>query len=94
MSALYRTIVLAALPIFAFGAGALGQDEKKVELNVGDRAPAVERKDAAGLAWRSADHLGKKFIVVYFYPGDFTPGCTIQAKKFQENMNKLYDHGA
>jgi peroxiredoxin Q/BCP len=74
--------------------GAIAQDEKKADLNVGNRAPAFESKDANGLAWKSADHVGKKFIVVYFYPGDFTPGCTAQAKKFQENMNKLYDHGA
>ena len=70
------------------------QDDQKADLNVGDRAPAFESKDAAGLTWKSSDHLGKKFIVVYFYPGDFTPGCTAQAKKFQESMNKLYDHGA
>lgn len=84
------------LAIIALTAGAQqdAKDAKKVNLEVGDRAPAFESKDAAGLTWKSADHVGKKFIVVYFYPGDFTPGCTAQAKKFQENMNKLYDHGA
>jgi peroxiredoxin Q/BCP len=71
-----------------------GDEAKKINLEVGDRAPAFESKDEAGLTWRSADHVGKKVIVVYFYPGDFTPGCTAQAKKFQENMNKLYDQGA
>jgi len=70
------------------------QEEKKVDLQVGDTAPTFQSKDAVGLTWKSSDHLGKKYIVVYFYPGDFTPGCTAQAKKFQENMNKLYDQGA
>jgi peroxiredoxin Q/BCP len=83
-----------AIVAFAFTLGAATQDEKKIALNVGDKAPAVESKDAVGLTWKSADHLGKKFIVIYFYPGDFTPGCTRQAQKFQENMNKLYDQGA
>jgi thioredoxin-dependent peroxiredoxin len=78
----------------AAGAGQDSKSEKQVSLNVGDAAPAFQSKDDQGLTWKSSDHLGKKYIVVYFYPGDFTPGCTAQAKKFQENMNKLYDYGA
>src|SRR5688572_4014073 len=57
---------------FVFTAYLGAQDETKIDLNIGDRAPAFESKDAAGLAWKSSDHLGKKYIVVYFYPGDFT----------------------
>lgn len=30
---------------------------------------------------------------MYFYPGDFTPGCTAQAKAFKEHMNKLPELG-
>jgi thioredoxin-dependent peroxiredoxin len=67
---------------------------QKIDLKVGDTAPAFESQDDQGLTWKSSDHLGKKYIVVYFYPGDFTPGCIAQAKKFQENMNELYDRGA
>jgi peroxiredoxin Q/BCP len=86
----------SALAILTFAAGAQqeAKDAKTTSLQVGDRAPAFESKDAAGLTWKSADQVGKKLIVVYFYPGDFTPGCTAQAKKFQENMNQLYDQGA
>lgn len=89
-----RPLTASLLFAFALVTGAAAQDEKKIELNVGDRAPAFQSKDDKGLTWKSADHVGKKVIVVYFYPGDFTPGCTAQAKKFQENMNKLYDQGA
>jgi peroxiredoxin Q/BCP len=32
-------------------------------------------------------------VVVYFYPGDFTPGCTAQANAFKAGMNKLTDLG-
>jgi thioredoxin-dependent peroxiredoxin len=74
--------------------GVAAQDDKKVDLKLGDHAPEFNSKDADGLNWRSSDHVGKKYIVVYFYPGDFTPGCTAQARKFQENMNRLYDYGA
>jgi peroxiredoxin Q/BCP len=76
------------------GIALAGADEKKIDLKIGDTAPAFESKDDQGLTWKSAEHLGKKYIVVYFYPGDFTPGCTSQAKKFQADMNKLYDQGA
>lgn len=91
-----RTLAAGSMLIFlAMATDAQeGDAGKKINLQLGDRAPVFESKDAAGLTWESADHIGKKLIVVYFYPGDFTPGCTVQAQKFQENMNKLYDHGA
>jgi peroxiredoxin Q/BCP len=89
-----RTSLLAALLAVMAGAAMAGDDEKKVDLKVGDTAPAFESKDDQGATWKSSDHLGKKYIVVYFYPGDFTPGCTAQAMKFRDNMNKLYDQGA
>src|SRR5262249_30079453 len=41
----------------------------------------------------SADHVGKKYVVVYFYPGDFTPGCIRQAQAFRDSMNKLSAQG-
>lgn len=89
-----RTTLLAAMLIVMAGAAMAQGDEKKVDLKVGDTAPAFQSTDDQGATWKSSDHLGKKYIVVYFYPGDFTPGCTAQAKKFQDNMTKLYDQGA
>lgn len=80
--------------ILTAGAVAATADNKKLDLKVGDPAPAFQSTDDQGLTWKSSDHLGKKYIVVYFYPGDFTPGCTVQAQKFRDNMNKLYDQGA
>lgn len=72
--------------------GAAGADDKKdvpVDLKVGDVAPTFQRPDHAGKAWSSSDRFGKKWVVVYFYPGDFTPGCTAQAKAFNVAMDKL-----
>jgi thioredoxin-dependent peroxiredoxin len=94
-----RTLIPSLLPalMLAFvslAPGATAQDEKKVDLQVGDAAPAFQSTDDQGLTWKSSDHLGKKYVVVYFYPGDFTPGCTAQAQKFRDNLNKLYDQGA
>ncbi len=85
--------MVAALDLIASAAMA-SDDDKKVDLKVGDTAPAFRSTDDQGATWKSSDHLGKKYIVVYFYPGDFTPGCITQAKKFRDNLNKLYDQGA
>jgi peroxiredoxin Q/BCP len=76
-----------------FGGSLIAADDKKVEVNQGDLAPVFEAVDDQGVAWKSADYVGKKYVVVYFYPGDFTPGCTAQAKSFQDNMNKLTEQG-
>ncbi|HVL12455.1 MAG TPA: peroxiredoxin, partial [Gemmata sp.] len=65
----------------------------KVELNVGDKAPAFEARTDADTTWESAGRVGKKWVVVYFYPGDFTPGCTAQANIYRDAMNKLTDLG-
>jgi thioredoxin-dependent peroxiredoxin len=76
------------------GCGLLAADDAKpVELNVGDKAPAFEARTDADATWSSADRFGKKWVVVYFYPGDFTPGCTAQAKAFAAAMDKLVEKG-
>jgi peroxiredoxin Q/BCP len=68
-------------------------EEKKADLAVGAPAPTFEARDDQGRPWKSADHVGSKYIVVYFYPGDFTPGCTRQAESFRDSMNQLAAKG-
>jgi peroxiredoxin Q/BCP len=92
-----RTSLLGAmLAILGVAAGSAQplSDQKKVDLQVGDIAPVFEGTDDQGQVWKSADHIGKKHIVLYFYPGDFTPGCTRQAQLARDNMNVLPDQGA
>jgi peroxiredoxin Q/BCP len=75
-------------------AGSLSaQDEAKVDLKVGDAAPVFSATDDQGKTWKSADLVGKKFVVVYFFPADFTSGCRAQAQKFRDNMNALNEKG-
>jgi peroxiredoxin Q/BCP len=45
-----------------------------VDLKVGDAAPKFESTDDAGKAWKSDEHVGKKILVVYFFPAAFTGG--------------------
>ena len=44
------------------------------DLKVGDAAPKFEAPDDSGKAWKSEDHVGKKIVVVYFFPAAFTGG--------------------
>src|SRR5262245_6562547 len=96
---LSRLFVVAGIAIALFAGPALAddkeakKDDKPVELNVGDKAPAFDLRTDRDTTWSSADHLGKKWVVIYFYPGDFTPGCTAQANAFRDSMNKLIDLG-
>ena len=64
-----------------------------VVLAVGDLVPDFESIDEQGLPWKSADHVGKKVVVQYFYPGDFTGGCIKQAEAYREGLAKLEDLG-
>ena len=52
----------------------LAQDKPAVDLKVGDAAPKFEATDDSGKAWKSEDHVGKKVVVIFFYPAAFTGG--------------------
>ena len=56
---------------------------------VGDKAPLVEGKDQDGKTWKLADVVGKKVVLLYFYPKDDTPGCTKEACGFRDRIGDL-----
>jgi peroxiredoxin Q/BCP len=66
---------------------------KEVALKVGDEAPAFEAVDDSGEPWKSIDHVGKKIMVVYFYPKDMTPGCTAQACSYRDSQAQFVEQG-
>jgi len=84
---------LVGLLVLAATGSPTGAEDKKVDLQVGDAAPAFECLDDQGKPWKSAEHVGKKYLVIYFFPGDFTPGCIRQAQAFRDNMNRLVEKG-
>jgi peroxiredoxin Q/BCP len=88
-----RALSLSGLFLNLAILGSANCEDKPVELNVGDKAPAFDLRTDADKTWTLADHLGKKWIVIYFYLGDFTPGCTAQANAFRDAMNKLTELG-
>ena len=79
--------------VLAAGGLATAADDQKVDLKVGDAAPVFAGTDDKSLPWKSADRVGKKYVVVYFYPADFTPGCMRHAQNFRDDMNNLAAKG-
>jgi peroxiredoxin Q/BCP len=64
------------------------------ELNVGDPAPDFTLMDERGLPRSLKDYLGKQIVVLYFYPKDFTSGCTQEACKFRDDYRLYEEKGA
>ncbi len=63
-----------------------------VTLQEGDKAPAFSGKDQDGKKVSLSEFKGKK-LVLYFYPEDDTPTCTIQACNLRDNYSLLKKEG-
>ncbi len=63
------------------------------EVNEGAKAPAFQLPDASGRPVKLADFNGMK-VVLYFYPKDDTPGCTIEACAFRDTHGKIASKNA
>jgi len=89
------TAGLCALSVLALvmGGGLKAGEKGKTMLKVGDKAPTFAGVDENGKTWKSTDHVGKKIVVLYFYPADFTGGCTAQACGFRDNIESLNSKG-
>jgi thioredoxin-dependent peroxiredoxin len=63
-----------------------------VTLKEGDKAPAFSGTDQNGNKVSLSDFKGKK-LVIYFYPEDDSPTCTLQACSFRDNYSILKERG-
>ena len=61
-------------------------------MNIGDKFPDLLGRDTDGNEIRLSNYPGKRFII-YFYPKDNTPGCTLEAKSFRDNYQTFLDMG-
>ena len=60
----------------------------------GTKAPQFQMPDATGKKVSLRDLVGKKNLVIYFYPKDMTPGCTTEACSFRDNLDGIRRLGA
>jgi peroxiredoxin Q/BCP len=64
------------------------------QLAPGDKAPDFSLPDHTGTAWRLSDALAHGPIVLFFYPKDDTPVCTVEACAFRDQHEVFAKRGA
>ena len=84
MNRIFLFSVVAGILGFAVNAARAGGVPK-----VGETAPLVSGTNQDGKDWRLADLVGKRIVLLYFYPKDQTPGCTKEACGLRDRMTEL-----
>ena len=62
--------------------------------NVGEKAPDFKLLSQDGVNVTLSQFLGKKNVVLYFYPKDESPGCTKEACRFRDRYEMFKEKGA
>jgi len=83
-----RRAALASLALLAVAGSVLADTP-----TVGQPAPAFKLQDQGG-KWHSLSDYRGKWVAIYFYPKDDTPGCTTQACSFRDNIFAFNKEGA
>ncbi len=65
-----------------------------MKVKIGDPAPGFTLESGSGQKVSLSDYRGKKSVVLYFYPGDETPGCTREACRFRDSYEAFKELGA
>jgi len=81
---------LLFLSIFLFQAC----NAQNAHLKVGDRVPSFSLTDQNGNTFHVNDYLGKKLLVIYFYPKDESGTCTKEACAFRDSYTNFSKAGA
>ncbi len=64
------------------------------KVGAGDEAPDFELPDASGKPVKLSGFRGQKAVVLYFYPKDDTPGCTVESCSFRDHYEDFKSAGA
>jgi peroxiredoxin Q/BCP len=65
-----------------------------MSIQIGDTAPDFSLPDKSGSTVNLKDFIGKKAVVLYFYPKDDTPGCTVESCAFRDQYEVFRAAGA
>lgn len=83
ITSMKRIILLLVIALFA--AVSSGQNPVKT----GDKAPLFTAPTDADGIWNLSDYVGKKNVVIFFYPAAMTGGCTAQACSYRDQLGDL-----
>ena len=87
-----KTFFLFAVSLFCGAAFAAAAEQAQTQPAVGSAAPDFSLACGDGSQVSLKDYKGK-WVVLYFYPKDFTGGCTIEAHNFQRDLSKYQEAG-
>ena len=63
-------------------------------LSIGDKAPDFTLPSQSGEPLKLSELWAKRTVVLYFYPKDDTPGCTVEACSFRDRFDEFAEAGA
>jgi peroxiredoxin Q/BCP len=75
---IFFMLMLASLPLYS-----------QNTISVGDKVPQFKATADDGSTWDIGKFIGKDYIVIYFYPGAMTGGCTKQACSYRDHKDEL-----
>jgi peroxiredoxin Q/BCP len=84
---------LLCLAGLVVGAWAISNQDSNEKLKIGDPVPQVAAEDQDGKLVNLAEMAGNRYLLVYFYPKSFTPGCTAQACSLRDAYGSLRSKG-
>src|SRR5271165_3251079 len=67
---------------------------RTMTLSVGDKAPDFTLPSSSGEPLTLSEVSGRRTVVLYFYPKDDTPGCTVEACSFRDRYDAFGEAGA
>jgi peroxiredoxin Q/BCP len=94
---LFIVAVVSLIGIVAFQvfrSGIMNQNNNLMKIEVGSKIPSFALLDQDGNLFDINEIVGKKNLVIYFYPKDDTPGCTKEACSFRDQFEVFRDAGA
>jgi thioredoxin-dependent peroxiredoxin len=88
-----KSLLFAALILLNALGMAIGATETQTQPATGTAAPDFKLTTGDGSQVSLKDYRGK-WVVLYFYPKDFTSGCTLEAQNFQRDLAKYQNASA
>jgi len=89
-----KLIIISSLAFFFSALFLILNMESTNQIEVGIKVPDFSLSDQNGKLFHLSDVLGKKNLVIYFYPKDNTQGCTKEACSFRDSYQDFTDAGA